>query len=157
MMVGMASGIPFDKVQKRRIANMIEQGSTIAHAAKAIGFTPTTVNRHLREDPEFAQMIADAIQSGDGEIQAKLRSTILEEESISGMFRWLERRQPAEWGERKLVVNQHVGPGGGPVQVAMATTDQLRELLSDPEHRDKMLDTIRQLPMIEATASESDD
>ena len=149
-------GIPFDDVQKQRVLGMIRNGATLAYAASQCGFSPATVRKHIREDREFAQAVTDAVQVGDGEIQMKLRKEILEQKSIGGMFKWMERREPGDWGEKKLVVNQHVGPGGGPIQHAIATTDQLRELLSDPEYRDKTLAMVRDLPMIEATATEDD-
>jgi hypothetical protein len=152
----MATGVPFDEVAKRRIIAQMAEGSSLAYASESSGFSVSTVRRHMRENPEFAQAVTDAVQRADGKVQKKLYDTILEEKSIPGMFRWLEARQAAEFGQKKLVVNQHVGPGGGPVQVAIATTDQLRELISDPETRAQMLDTVRQLPMIEATAREHD-
>lgn len=153
----MGSGQPFDEVAKRRFLNYIESGDSIASAAKQLGFTPATARKHIKADREFAQAIADAVQAGDGEIQRKLRRAILEDDgNISGMFRWLERRQPHEWGDNKTIQHQHVGPGGGPIQVAVASTDSLRELLGDENYREKMLGVVRDIPMIEATATENE-
>ncbi len=106
--------------------------------------------------PTFAQESPDAVNYGDGEIQVTLREVLIREENVPGMFRWLESRQAQDFGQKKLVVNQHVGPGGGPIQVAVATTDQLRELLGDPDYREKMLAVVNELPMIETTATERD-
>lgn len=152
----MASGIPFDAQAKHRIVLALQNGDSLTHAALECGFSTQTIRKHLKDDAEFAQAVADAAGYADGKMQSHLYKTILAEDSISGMFRWLESRQPQDFGQKKLVVNQHVGPGGGPVQIAVASTDSLRELLSDDDYRDKMLSVVKELPMIEATATEDD-
>lgn len=144
----------FDTEARLRVIQKMRTGGNLTLAAEAAGFSVATVKRHMKEDPAFAQEITDAINYGDGEMQATLREVLIRDENVPGMFRWLESRQAQEFGQKKLVVNQHVGPGGGPIQVAVATTDQLRELLGDPEYRDKMLSVVNDLPMIEATATE---
>ena len=144
----------FDTEARLRVIQKMRTGGNLTIAAEAAGFSVATVKRHMKEDPAFAQEITDAINYGDGEMQVTLREVLIREENVPGMFRWLESRQAQDFGQKKLVVNQHVGPGGGPIQVAVATTDQLRELLGDPDYRDKMLAVVNDLPMIEATATE---
>lgn len=150
----MGSGQPFDEQAKRRLLFALKDGDSLNHAAIECGFSVQTVRKHIKADPEFAQEVADAVGYADGKMQRHLYKTIMAEDSISGMFRWLESRQPHEFGQKKLVVNQHVGPGGGPIQVAVASTDSLRELLSDDNYRDKMLAMVHDLPMIDTTARE---
>jgi len=120
----------FDTEARLRVIQKMRTGGNLTLAAEEAGLPVATVR------------------------QATLREVLIRDENVPGMFRWLESRQAQEFGQKKLVVNQHVGPGGGPIQVAVATTDQLRELLGDPEYRDKMLSVVNDLPMIEATATE---
>ena len=147
-------GVAFDEQAKRRVVLALGSGVPLAVAAERSGFSVSTVRRHMRLDPEFAQNVADAVDVVDGNMEKNLHDWIVDQESIGGALKWLERRQARTWGEQKLVVNQHVGPGGGPIQVAIASTDTLRELLSDDNYRDRMLELVRDVPMIEATGSE---
>ncbi len=151
----MAKGLPFDETQKQRLLNELAQGSSLVYAAASIGVAISTVKRHAKDDPAFAVAINEAAQTADGKMQRRLYDEILDQKSINGMFRWLESRQSYEWGQRKLIVNEHVGPGGGPIQVAVASTDSLRELLTDPDYHQKMMSVVKELPMIEATATET--
>jgi hypothetical protein len=150
----MATGVPFDDVAKKRVLVALKSGSSLAVASAKAGFSPSTVRKHLQADPEFANAVADHRAQVNGEVEDMVLRRIMEDENISAGFEWLKRRDPYEFGDRKIITNQHVGPGGGPVQIAVATTDQLRELLGDPDSRAQMLDVVRQLPMIEATATE---
>lgn len=150
----MGMGAAFDDQAKRRVLLSLEAGHPLAVAAEKAGYTVSTVRKHIRLDPDFAQAVTDAVDTVDGRMEKNLHDWIVEQESIGGALKWLERRQARSWGEQKLVVNQHVGPGGGPIQIAVASTETMRELLSDENYRDKMLELVRDIPMIEATASE---
>lgn len=152
----MGSGIPFDAQAKRRIIASLKRGRSLAYAAAECGFTTQTVKRHIANDREFEHEVYDAIQYADGKVQATFYDKMLDPEApnLKAMQWWLETRQPAEFGQKKLIVNQHVGPGGGPIQVAVASTESLRELLTGEDTREKMLALTKSLPVIEASASE---
>lgn len=144
----------FGPTEKQRFINLISTGRPPALAAEDVGVTWATVRKHLREDPEFGAQVEQATLIVDSRVQEVAYDAAVSGDDMASTWKWLERRQRSEWADTKNVQHTVSGPGGGPVMLGAVVGQALREVLTDPETRTEALALARQLPAIEATATE---
>lgn len=136
---------PFDDQAKRRYIRVLEQGRPRKLAAADLGFSWNTVAKHLREDPEFREQFNDALDRRIERIE-EVGLELAEDGHFGAIKFMLERLSREKYGDPTK------GQGGGPTsvtQVAIVTTDALRELLSGDD-RDQALGFVNDLPVLEA-------
>lgn len=136
---------PFDADAKAAYVRRIAQGRPPLSAAEDIGFTWPTIRRHLQDDPEFAEACQIAEMRATEPVEETLMDLALEG-NIVAIKEVLHNRRPDRWQDRKVVQNQHVGPGGGPIQVV--TMEVLREALTEGDTREAMLELLHTVPAI---------
>lgn len=143
---------PFDALVKKRYVALIDRGRLPRLAAEDVGFAWTTVQRHLKDDPEFREACEEASRRLDEHVEEVLLDKALDGD-LGAIRMWFQGRQPGKYVESKQV--QVTGAGGGPIQLASVSTDGLRTMLTSPESRADMLELVREIPAIEATGVES--
>lgn len=138
---------PFDEKAKAAYLRRIEEGRMPRSAAADIGFSWSTIQRHLRDDQEFATAYDDAVARRIERIE----EVVLEqaEDGHFGSQKFvLERLRSDQWGDKSKMVGS--GSSGQSItNVAIVTTDALRELLSG-EQAAEALQTVTALPVIDA-------
>lgn len=145
----------FDAHKKQRFVTLIGRGRPPALAAEDVGFTWATVRKHLRDDPEFMGEYEQATLIVDARVQEVAHDAAVSGDDMVSTWKWLERRQRAEWADTKNVQHTVSGPGGGPVMIGAVVGQALREVLTDPETRATALALTRSIPAIEATGTET--
>ena len=135
----------FSEQHKRRYVNLIERGRMPRNAAEDIGFTWSTIQSHLRSDPEFRQACEEASQRVDEHVEETLLDMALEG-NLGAISKWLGARNPQKYGDVRQV--QVTGAGGGPIQIATDSTDGLRQMLTSPDSRTQMLQLVREIPAV---------
>lgn len=107
----------------RRIADLVRAGNYVEVAAAAAGISRDTLYRWLKQGARTKRGLAHefslAIEKAQAEAEARdvtLIATAAREQWQAAAWR-LERKFPDRWGRRERQTLEHVGPGGGPVQV----------------------------------------
>lgn len=146
---------PFDALVKKRYVALLDRGRLPRLAAEDVGFAWSTVQKHLKEDREFALACHDASMRLDEHVEEVLLDKALDGD-LGAIRMWFQGRQPGKYVESKQV--QVTGAGGGPIQIAAVSTQQLRTMLTDPAQRGDMLELVKEIPAvpIEATGTEAD-
>ena len=90
----------------------------------------------------------------DARVQEVAYDAAVSGDDMASTWRWLERRQRHDWADTKNVQHTVSGPGGGPVLIGAVVGQALREVLTDPSTRAEALAMARDIPAIEATATE---
>lgn len=144
----------FGEKEKRRYVSIVSSGRPPALAAEDVGVTWATVRKHLREDPEFGAEVEQATLIVDARVQEVAYDAAVSGDDMASTWKWLERRQRHEWADTKNVQHTVSGPGGGPVMLGAVVGQALREVLTAPETRESALALAREIPAIEATATE---
>lgn len=145
----MASGEPFDDTAKDRYLTLIERGRMPRCAAQDIGFAWSTIKKHLQSDQTFATRYEDAV----GRRIERIEEVVFDqaEDGHFGSQRLiLERLKADQWADKSKGLAGGSQGGTSVTQVAIVTTDALRELLSG-ENAAEALATVSALPVIETT------
>jgi hypothetical protein len=146
---------PFDVNAKRRYTELIRRGRPPALAAEDLGFSFGTIRKHMREDRDFADGVEAAALVLAEEVEQVYFDIAVEGNDPNTTRDWLRNRLPQRWRDTgKVIQHQLTGAGGGPIQIAAASTDALRAVLADPESRQEALAFAREMPAIEAEAHE---
>lgn len=135
----------FSQQHKRRYIALIDRGRMPRLAAEDIGFSWSTIQRHLRDDPDFRQACEEASLRLDEHVEEVLLDKALDGD-MGAIKMWFQGRQPGKYQESRQV--QVTGPGGGPIQLATASTEGLRTMLTSPESRTAMLELVREIPAV---------
>lgn len=146
----------FNDSEKQRFLTNIARGRRPATTAEHMGYAWTTVSGHLKKDPEFAAAFQDALRVVDERVEEALLDQA-EEGNMSAIKFWLTNRRSESWSD--LTKTQVIGGGGSTtttINIAIATTDNWRAVLADPESREAALSFAQQIPAIEAKATERD-
>ena len=145
----------FDDKTKARFVELTKRGRPPALAAEDVGFTWATVRKHMKDDPDFLAAYDQAVLVVDSRVAEVAYDLAVSGDSPASTWKWLERRQRAEWADQKNVTHTVSGPNGGPIQLAAVTTQALREVLTGSDTREVALAMVDQIPAIEATAREN--
>lgn len=140
----MAKGQAFDAECKAEYVRRIQRGEGRATAAGRMGFSWSTVMKHLRDDPEFSDACEMAALVRDEAVEEVVYEEAMNANAAAYKF-WLTNKRPSEWveGTRRVEVT---GAGGSPLSIAVDTTAGIREALTDPSTRAAALDTLCALP-----------
>lgn len=147
---------PFDDNAKRRYLELLSQGGRRPRTIAAdMGFTWETVRKHLRSDQAFAMQFADTEALTNERVEEVLLDKALDGD-LGAIKEWLHNRDSENWQDRKAPVA--VG-GGTTVNIAIATTENWRDVLSNPELRVEALGFADQIPalgaVVETTGSDA--
>ena len=143
----------FDVEAKERFLVAISRGTPPAPAAERLGFTFGTVKQHLKTDTEFAEGYEHAGLIRDERVEEAMYDLATEGQHLGAMKEWLHNRQADRWKDQTKQLGPGQGGGSTTVNIGVVTTDALRELVSG-ENRAEALDLLKQVPAIEATATE---
>lgn len=145
-------GNAFGPREKARFVELVQRGRRPRTAAEDVGFTWQTVRNHLRSDPAFAEAFQEAGDLASERVEEVVYDLATEGSLAAAKF-WLTNRT-RDWVDSTKQV-QVTGAGGGPIELAVGSTEMWRNLLQDPEARTEALAFAREVPAIEATGRES--
>lgn len=146
---------PFDAQAKARYVALLDRGRMPRLAAEDIGFAWSTVQKHLKEDREFATACHDASMRLDEHVEEVLLDLALDG-NLGAITKWFQGRQPGKYVETQRPGQG--GSGGGSIQIAVVSTDTLRQMLTG-EQRGDMLELVKEIPAIapiETTGTEAE-
>jgi hypothetical protein len=141
MAIPTATGRAFTSRDKGRFVRLVARGVSKPAAAEKVGFRWATVRKHLKEDPAFAEMVADAEDELVDKVAAVPVQKALDGNLAAAIF-VLTNKRPHEWRDAKVIRQEHSGPGGGPIQIVQATVIALKEVLTDESTRAAALDLV---------------
>lgn len=108
---------------QRRVADLVRAGNYVETAAACSGISKDTLYRWLKRGARARSGIyrdfAEAVEKAQAESEARdvtLIATAARDQWQAAAWR-LERKFPERWGRRERQTLEHVGPGGGPVQI----------------------------------------
>lgn len=147
----MPKGAEFDAGAKARYIQLIRRGRPPRLAAEDIGFTYATVRKHAGLDPDFAEAMVEAGYASIEPVEEVLRDKALEGDMSAIKMVLTNVGEPGRWLDKRVVQQQITGPGGGPIQIAVAA--EIRAVLTDPDTRHAAIETLcREVPMLTAEA-----
>lgn len=146
---------PFDDAAKSRFVELIKRGRPPALAAEDISYSWRTIQRHIKEDAEFAAEIEQAIMVVDARVQETAYDLATSGEHPASTWKWLEARRRDEFGTSTNVQHTVTGPGGGPIQLAAVTVQAFREVLIGGDTRPAALALVGEVPIIEVEGTET--
>ena len=92
---------PFTPQERDEILTLLSAGYSQTTAAKYIHRTRTTLQREIREDPQFAQQVAKAEEGSEVFYLSCIRRAALKEQYWRAAAWVLERRLPDRYGTKK--------------------------------------------------------
>lgn len=147
---------PFDALVKKRYVALLDRGRLPRLAAEDVGFAWSTVQKHLKEDREFATACHDASMRLDEHVESVVLDLALDG-NLAAAKMWFQGRQPGKYVEAQRPGQGGVG-GGQAIQIAVVSTDALRQMLTG-EQRGDMLELVKEIPAIapiETTGTEAE-
>lgn len=134
----------FTDLDKRRFVRLVAKGKGRPEAAEKVGFAWSTIRKHLKEDPTFAEAVADAESELNEVVEGVLLELVLDK-NLGAIQYWLNNRDPARWRDAKTVKTELTGAGGGPIMLVQANVIALREVLNDPTTREAAIGMVRSI------------
>ena len=140
------------EAEKMEVCVTVAKGRGVAHALSVLGRFMDDLDVALREDPEFAREYQMALTLRDEEIENALHKKA-RKGNVTAMKFYLTNRRPDQWSDTRTT--RHVGPSGGPIEVA-AVVAGLRDVLTAKETRDDAIAWIeRDSDIVEAELVDS--
>lgn len=121
----------FSPLKKRQLLKLVSEGDTRTAAARKVGVTLRTVNRHIEQYPEFAEAISWCEMEADDEVENALYLAA-KSGSVSAIAMWLYNRRPDKWMDRR-----HVRLEIDHAALAKVA-DVINRIVTDPETRDAL-------------------
>lgn len=90
-----------DAMQKELFLSLVAQGVAEPNAAFEVDWSPFKLRKILK-DPEFRDLIRDARDRCDGDVQKAVHTAALKG-NVSAQSLWLFNRQPALWRDVKRI------------------------------------------------------
>lgn len=110
--------------EKDRFLAAFELNGIVSYACKAAGVPRSTVYLWREQDPEFARAMEEAKEVAIESLEAEAirRATNADDASDLLLMFMLKAARPEKYRENQRV--EHVGPGGGAVQIEARAVDQ---------------------------------
>ena len=150
----MPVGQPFTREDKEAICEMVsEKGVSLPTAASELGLSIRTVKRHLQDDAEFREMLADAEETALGRVEDVVYREAVDHQQAWAVKMWLTNRAPrGRWVDER---DRGAGRGGPDVAIGTVIFGAVRETLTEGDTADRVADSLLGVPLpIEATATE---
>lgn len=152
----MPIGTPFGPDDREAFLELVaNQGLSIASAATELGFSPRTVKRHLQDDVEFREALAEAEEIALGRVEDVVYSEAVDHHSAWAVKLWLANRAPrGRWVDER---DRNAGSPGGGISSPTLITAAIREALTDGTTRDSAIVALTSVPLpaIETTGRET--
>lgn len=125
--------------QKIDLCGIVANGRGAAYALTCVTATFEDLRAAIDEDPLFATNYDMALRLRDEQIEYALHERA-KTGNVPAIRFWLSNRRGEEWSEDRTV--RHVGPAGGPIEIAQTTVIALRELLTQDDMREQAIEWI---------------
>ncbi len=120
------NGVKFDEAKKTAYIELIREGHDRAMAARGIGISLRTVERHMLNSDE----LREAVSLAETEVNQKVENALYETAmsgNVTAIQVWLYNRDPKRWADKRNI--QLAGEGGGPIEVEHSVKDLTDEEL----------------------------
>ena len=118
----------YNKATIKKITQALCDGQGRVRACKIAGIHYDTFMEWMRSKPEFAEAVKKAEDTGNDKITDICRRRIIEDKSWQSAAWWLERTDPANYGQRN---NLNINAEKPLIVVADEETKNLLEKLDD--------------------------
>ena len=120
----------YNKSTIKKITQALCDGQGRVRACKIAGIHYDTFMEWMRSKPEFAEAVKKAEATGNDKIKDICQRRIIEDKSWQSAAWWLERTDPANYGQRN---NLNINAEKPLIVVADEETKKLLEKLDDNE------------------------
>lgn len=152
----MGYGVPFDAQAKARFVAVLKKRHGRQSAAAEVGVTWATVKKHLKEDMAFLNAVEEAEGLRIEAIETTLYDMALDE-NLGAIKEVLHNEAGHKWRDQQVLRHEHSGVGGGPIQIAQATTHALVAILTDGSVRANALELASGMPTAMELEAEIED
>lgn len=108
------------------IVRLAADGKTEVEISEIIGVSDRTLRLWKGKHPELLPALKEAKAIADDLVEASLFQQAVAGNTTASIF-WLKNRRPKEW--RDVQRHELTGNGGGPIQVAALSDDQIEAAL----------------------------
>jgi len=142
----MPTGRPFTDDDREQFLELVAaKGMSIPTAAMAIGFTPTTVKRHLKDEPEFREALSEAEGIALGRVEDVVYEEATKHHQAWAVKMWLTNRaERGRWVDER---DRGSGGGGNPMGSPALIVGAMREVLTDGTTRDFAVAAVMEVPL----------
>lgn len=120
------SGYAFTEKKKHEFLGLIENGTGIMQACKAVGVSYKSFHYQREVDPEFADAFWESTRSRDDAVENALYQSALGG-NVGAIAMWLFNRQPDRWRDKRQIQAD--------IQAEVRQVDGLEERLRELAHK----------------------